>query len=79
MQPPPAFGYQQIVTELIRGVLDAVADKPGQSPERKAAAQQTVVCSVMSYNPRDPIEVMLAGQCIVYDAMLRDGARNIAS
>ncbi len=77
MQPGPTFGYEQIVTELIRGILDTVADKPGLTPERKAAAQQTVVCSVMAYNPRDPIETMMAGQCIVYDHMLRDGARDM--
>jgi hypothetical protein len=77
MQPTPAFGYQQLVTELIRGVVDTVADKPELSPERRAAAQQTVVCTVMSYNPRDAVETMLAGQCVVYDAMLRDGARDM--
>ena len=77
MQPTPTFGYEQIVTELIRGILDTVADRPGLSPERKASAQQTVVCTVMSYNPRDAIETMLAGQCVVYDALSRDGARDM--
>jgi hypothetical protein len=74
---PTTFGYEQIVTELIRGIVDTVADRPDLTPERRAAAQQTVVCSVMSFNPRDAVETMLAGQCVVYDALMRDGARDM--
>ena len=77
MQPNPTFGFEQIVTELIRGVIETVADKPGLSPERRASVTQTVVCSVMAFNPRDPIEAMMAGHCVVYDHMLRDGAREM--
>jgi hypothetical protein len=77
MLPGLTFGYQQIVMELLRGVIDTVADKPGLMPERRGAAQQTVVCSVMAYNPRDPVETIMAGHCIVYDHMLRDGARDM--
>lgn len=77
MQPNQAFGYEQIFTELLRGVVDAVSDKAGLSPERKAVAQNTAVCSVMAFNPRDPVETMLAGQCVVYDHLLRDGAKEM--
>jgi hypothetical protein len=58
-------------------VIETVADKPGLSPERRASVTQTVVCSVMAFNPRDPIEAMMAGHCVVYDHMLRDGAREM--
>jgi len=77
MQPDTNFGHKEIVTELIRGVVDTVASKPGQSPERHAAVVQSVVCSVMAFNPRDPVETMMAGQCIIYDHLLRDGARDM--
>jgi hypothetical protein len=71
------FGFEQIAAELMRGLIAAVADKPFPTPERKAAAQQTVVCTVMAYQPRDPIEMMMAGQCVVYDHLLLDGARDM--
>jgi hypothetical protein len=61
MQPDPNFGHKEIVTEIIRGVVDTVASKPGLSPERQASAVQTVVCSVMAFIPRDPVETMMAG------------------
>jgi hypothetical protein len=75
MQPDPAFGYPQIVAELLRGIIEAISDKPGIAPERRASIMQTAVCSIMAFNPRDPIETMLAGHCIVYDSLLRDGVR----
>jgi len=77
MQQTQAFGYEQVMTELLRGVVDTVGDRSGLSPERKAAAKNTAVCSVMAFNPRDPVETMLAGQCVVYDHMLHDGAKDM--
>lgn len=77
MQAIPTLGFEQIAGELLRGIIETVADTPGLPPERKAAAQQTVVCSVMAFNPRDPVETMMAGQCVVYDHMLRHGAREM--
>lgn len=77
MQSNSNFGFPQIVKELIGDIIHTVADKPGLSPERKAAARQTVICTLMAFQPRDPVETMIAGQCIVYDHLLRDGARDV--
>jgi hypothetical protein len=77
MQPTPAFGYEQIVQEMMRGLLDTVANRPDLSPQRQVSLKQTTVCTVMAYNPRDPIETMMAGQCVVYDHLMRDGARDL--
>jgi hypothetical protein len=73
------FGFEQVATEIIRGVMDAVGDKPGLSPERKSAAQQALVCTIMAFNPRDQRETTLAGQCMVYDHLLRDGVHDLLS
>jgi hypothetical protein len=77
MTPNPAFGFEQAATELIRGVVETVADLPGLTQERRFLKQQTTIFSVLGFLPRDPLEIMLAGQCIIYDAMLRDGARDL--
>ena len=77
MQPTPAFGYQQIAQEMMRGLLDTVANRPDLSPTRQASLKQTVVCTAMAFNPRDPLEVMLASQCVVYGHVLHDGARDL--
>jgi hypothetical protein len=77
MQSDSNFGFPQIVRQLIGDIVNTVADKPGLSPERKAVARQTVICTLMAFQPRDPVETMIAGQCIVYDHLLRDGARDM--
>ena len=79
MQPDPNFGYAQIVTELMRGIIETISDKPVIAPERRASIMQTAVCSIMAFNPRDPVETMLAGHCVVYDSMLRDGVREMSN
>src|ERR1700733_7682288 len=77
MQATQAIGFQQVATEIIRGIIDTVGDKPGLSPERQSAAQQTLVCTIMAFNPRDPLETSIAGQCLIYDHIMRDGARDL--
>jgi hypothetical protein len=77
MQSNSNFGFPQIVKQLIGDIVNTVADKPGLSPERKAVARQTAICTLMAFQPRDPVETMIAGQCIVYDHLLRDGARDM--
>ncbi len=79
MQPAHTFGYEQIAQEIVRGVIDTIGDQPGLSLERKNVVRQTIACSVMAFNPRDPVETMMAGQCVVYDHMLRHGARDLLS
>jgi hypothetical protein len=78
MQADSTFGYDQIVTELMRGIIETISDKPGITPERRASIMQTAVCSIMAFNPRDPVETMLAGHCVVYDSMLRDAVRELS-
>ena len=77
MTPDPDFGFKHAAAEIIRGIVDTVADLPGLTREQRLLKQQTTVFSVMSFRPRDPLELMLAGQCVIYDAMLRDGARDL--
>jgi hypothetical protein len=77
MQHPPAFGYTQIAQEMMRGLLDTVSDRQDLSEKRKDSLRQTAVCTVMAYNPRDPLEVMVASQSVVYDQIVHDGARDL--
>jgi hypothetical protein len=77
MQQQPAFGFEQLTTEIIRGVLEAVAERGGESEAQRFARHQTTVFSVMAFLPRDAVETMLAGQCVIFDHLLRDGARDL--
>ena len=77
MTPDTTLGFEQVAIELVRGIADAVADRPGLTEAQRSVSQQTTVYSVMGLQPRDPVEIMLAGHCVIYDHMLRDGARDL--
>jgi hypothetical protein len=77
MTPHPDFGYDQAATELVRGIVDAVADLPGLTEAQRFMKQQTTISSVMGFEPNDLPQVMLAGHCVMFDALLRDGVRDL--
>jgi hypothetical protein len=72
MQAQPAFGFQQLNTELLRGLADAVANRPGENEAQRFARHQTAIFSVLAFLPRDAMETTLASHCVMYDLMLRD-------
>ena len=77
MQAPPEFGFQQLASELLRGLAGALADRPGQTEAQRFARHQTAIFSVMAFLPRDAIETMLAGQCVMIDHLLRDAVSDL--
>src|SRR5258708_3797037 len=77
MPASPEFGFQQLLTELLRGLADAVADRPGETEAQRFARHQTVIFSVMAFLPRDAMETILAGQCVLLDHLLRDATSDL--
>jgi hypothetical protein len=76
MNTDTGFTYQTAMGEITREVIETVADRPGDSQARRRARQQATVYTMMSFLPRDPVETMLAGHCVIFDHLLRDGARD---
>jgi hypothetical protein len=77
MQAPSEFGFEQLITELLRGLADAIADRPGETEAQRYARHQTAIFSAMAFLPRDAMETMLAGQCVMFDHLTRDAARDL--
>jgi hypothetical protein len=77
MQAPPKFGFEQLVTELLRGLADTIADRPGETESQRFARHQTAIFSAMAFRPRDAMETILAGQCVMLDHLLRDATRDL--
>jgi len=65
------------MTELMRGLAQAVAERPGETDAQRFARHQTAVFSAMAFMPRDAVETMLANQCVIFDHLLRDGTRDL--
>jgi hypothetical protein len=76
MHTETGFTTLSAMREITRDVIEAVADRPGDLPARRLARQQTTASTMISFRPRDPVETMLAGQCVIFDHLLRDGAQD---
>jgi hypothetical protein len=71
------FGPQQLITELLRGLAEAVGDRLGEAGAQRIVRHQTAAYSAMAFMPRDAVETMLANQCVIFDQLLRDGTQDL--
>ncbi|MGA3005515.1 MAG: hypothetical protein ABSE20_27745 [Acetobacteraceae bacterium] len=76
MHTETGFTIMNAISEITQEVIETVADRPGDSPAKRFARQQSTAWTMMSFLPRDPVEAMLAGHCVVFDNLLRDTARD---
>ena len=72
----PGFTLQDAVDEICNGVIEAVAERPGEPEAVRLIRRQTVGHTVRSFQPRDPLEAMLAGHCVIFDQLVRDTMRD---
>ena len=76
MHTETGFTILTAMSEITQEVIETVADRPGDAPAKRFARQQATALTMMSFLPRDPVETMLAGQCVIFDNLLRDSARD---
>jgi hypothetical protein len=77
MPPAATFSFEMLATEILRGIIETVAERPGDTEPRRYARHQTAVFSVMAFLPRDAMEIMLAGHCVMFNHLLADGTRDL--
>jgi hypothetical protein len=77
MTPASDFSQHQLITEQLRGIIDTVAEIPGLTDAQRVARRHTAARVVAAFRPDNSIETMLAGHCVIYDQMLRDGAGDL--
>ncbi len=77
MNQPAAhhFHLAHLVAPALDGVLRAIAARDGLTAAQRLAKSDDAETLIMSFQPRDAIELMLAGQIMIFHEMLADGAR----
>jgi hypothetical protein len=60
------------LTHLIDGIAEAVSGRAGETPERRDIRRQTAVQAIHAFQPRDAIEAMIAGHCVVFHELIVD-------
>jgi hypothetical protein len=65
-----------LVTPALGGIIHALSDRRGQTETDRRAKAEAATSLILSFLPRDAIEMMLAGQTVLFNELLADGARD---
>ena len=72
MSPTPATAIGTLLPLLSRDVIDAIANRPGETEARRQDRAQGALCLIEAFEPRDGVEVMLAGQAVMFQSLIMD-------
>ena len=72
MQATMDSSFQDLFTHVIGGMAKAVSDHPGENPQQGTARVAATVRMILNFLPRDGIEAMLAGHCVMFHELLTD-------
>jgi hypothetical protein len=80
MDTEPAFGFEQLVMTAVAEIATAVSVRNGEGQQQQRARFQTAAHMIMGFQPRDGIEIMLAGHCtMVHEMMIIDVCQSLRS
>jgi hypothetical protein len=77
MSTEPDLSYHPAMNEICRGVMDCIGTQPGDTPAKTARRTQLVADIMSSMLPLNPLETMLAGQCVMFDQLVLDATRDV--
>lgn len=72
MDTQPAFGFKELFSHVIGDMANAVAERNGETQQRQFVRSQAAVHTIMGLLPRDVIEALLAGHCIMFHEVMTD-------
>ena len=72
----PAFGFKDLLTHIVGDVAQAVCERNGETKARQAGRSQAAVFTIMGFLPRDAIEAMLAGHCVMFHELMVDSVHD---
>jgi hypothetical protein len=58
-------------------LIDALAERPGVPEDRRLRHASATRSLILSFRPRDGIQLVLAGQTVMFSALATDGARDV--
>jgi hypothetical protein len=71
-----AFGFQELLTHVVGDMARAVCERPGETRREHHARSEAAAHMIMGFFPRDVIEAILAGRCVMFHEMMTDSVRD---
>ena|ERR1700722_11439039 len=75
MDTQPAFGFKELLTHVVGDMAKAVSERPGETRREHHARSEAAAHMIMGFLPRDVIEAILAGRCVMFHEMMTDSVR----
>jgi hypothetical protein len=75
MDTQPAFTVQDLLTYIIGEIANAVCQREGESQDQRAQRLQAAIHTMLAFSPRDPLEAILAGRCVMFHELTLDSIR----
>ena len=71
MASTPGFGFNELFTHVVGEIAKAVCERSGETAQQQFARSQAAVHMILGFLPRDVIEALLAGHCVMlHETML---------
>jgi hypothetical protein len=65
----------ELTTIVARDIINSLANRPGESAAMAAARAAAARTQIDAFAPRDAVEIMLAGQAVLFQSLAADAAR----
>jgi len=72
MDAQPASDFKELFTHVIGDMAKALSQRNGEPEQRQFARCRAAVRMIMGFMPRDVIEAMLAGHCVMFHELIVD-------
>jgi hypothetical protein len=79
MDPTQPFGFTELFTHAVGATAKALCERNGETREHQFARSQAAVAMIMGMLPRDTIEAMLAGHCVMLHELMVDSVHDTLS
>jgi hypothetical protein len=70
MDPTQLFGFTELFTHALGATAKALCERNGETREHQFARTQAAVTMIMGFLPRDAIEAILAGHCVMFHELM---------
>jgi len=76
MDTQQAYGFQQVLTHMVGDIAQAVSERNGETPRQRNARSEAAVFMILGFLPRDVIEALIAGHCVMLHELVVDSVRH---
>ncbi len=79
MEMPRPFTLRDLLTHIVGDIAKAVSARPGETPQDRVRRIQAASHMVMSFQPRDAVEAMIACHCVIFHELIVDTVQHTLS